>query len=102
MAEDARVRGAAARGALVAQAYQSPRRVSSGMRPIWRNWDALGITDVYGAARMYGGAAWVWEVYGARKPMKTKNMAVECDLRTLCVFGNIWRRHLDMEGRPTV
>ena len=48
-----------------------------------------GLRMCMGAAGMYGGAAWVWEVYGARKPMKTKNMAVECDLRTLCVFGNI-------------
>ena len=36
---------------------------------------------------MHGSAAWVWEVYEAGKPMKIKNMAVECDLRTLC-FGS--------------
>ena len=96
MAEDARVRGVAARGALVAQVYQSPRLVSSGMRSIWRNgdvwglWMCVGVAGMYGAPFEYGGAT---RVYGARNPMKIKNVVVECALRTLCVFGNIRGRH---------
>ena len=71
------------------QAYRNPAPVSAGMRLIWENWDARGLRMCMEATEMYGGAAWVWGAYGDRKLMKTKNMAVECDLRTLCFFGNI-------------
>ena len=78
------------------QVYRNPAPVSVGIKPIWRNWDAQGLRMCVEAAGMYGGAAWVWEAYGDGKLMKTKNMTVECDLRTLCFLAMSGGQRLGM------
>ena len=78
-----------------------PAQISADMVSVWMKCERMGTVDVYGG----GGNVWglrssmAGSVYGAGKPMNARNMAVECDLRTLCIFGNTWEggRRLDME-----